>query len=174
MSTDGGVLLYGIGEDEHGAADDPLPDSHLRVLPTGCLRSCRTSISEVPFIEPREYPCADDSSKGYLLVIVPQSARAPHQVTVGGEFRFYGRDAKGKRVLSEGEVARLYRRRDEWNQSREGLLDEAVEPQVSPRWTGLSLRPRLRAPGGPGSGDVGQDRGEARGQGPQSFKRSWG
>jgi len=44
-------------------------------------------------------------------VIVPQSARAPHMVIVKGDNRYYGRDARGNRVLNEGDVARLYERR---------------------------------------------------------------
>lgn len=80
----------------------------------------------MPYIDVREYPCDDDPSKGYLLVLVPQSARAPHQVTVGGDLRFYGRGAKGNRRLTEGDVARLYQRRQEWQQNRDVLLAEAV------------------------------------------------
>jgi hypothetical protein len=110
MSTDGGVLLYGIAEDEHGRPNMPQPIP-LAGAADRIGQIVATSISEVPYIDVREYPCPDEPSKGYLLVIVPQSARAPHQVTVGGDLRFYGRGAKGNRRLTEGEVARLYQRR---------------------------------------------------------------
>jgi hypothetical protein len=85
-----------------------------------------TSITEVPYFLPREYPTADDPTKGYLLVVVPQSSRAPHQVIVGGQYRFYGRSGKANRILNEGDVARLYQRRNEWAQDRDRLLGEAL------------------------------------------------
>jgi hypothetical protein len=46
-----------------------------------------------------------------MAVIVPQSACAPHQVTVKGDRGSTGRDARGNRRLTEGDVARLYARR---------------------------------------------------------------
>jgi hypothetical protein len=60
-------------------------------------------------------------------------------VTVGGEFRFYGRDAKGNRILPEGEVARLYRRPDELSQNREALLTEAIQASSVAQVDGLSF-----------------------------------
>ncbi|MDQ2762999.1 MAG: hypothetical protein M3Y22_05775 [Pseudomonadota bacterium] len=39
---------------------------------------------------------------------------------------FYGRGATGNRRLAEGEIARLYRRREEWEQDREALLTQAI------------------------------------------------
>jgi len=86
-----------------------------------------TSLSEVPFVEVRELPLESDTAKGYLALVVPQSERAPHQVTVGREFRFYGRGPKGNRILNEGEVARLYQRREEWSQDRLELLQTVVQ-----------------------------------------------
>ena len=125
MSTDGGVLLYGIAEDEHDRPTFPQPIP-LAGAADRIGQIVATSISEVPYIDVREYPCADDPSKGYLLVIVPQSARAPHQVTVGGDLRYYGRAAKGNRRLTEGEVARLYLQRQEWTKSLTALLEECI------------------------------------------------
>lgn len=125
MSTDGGVLLYGVAEDEHERPTIPKPIT-LAGAPERVDQIVQTSIMEAPYIDVRGYPTDDDPSVGYLLVIVPQSARAPHQVTVGGDLRFYGRGATGKRRLTEGEIARLYRRRDEWEQDREMLLEQAI------------------------------------------------
>ncbi len=124
MSTDGGALLYGIAEDEHKQPTCPQPISLVGAADR-VAQIVQTSIAEVPYFEPREYQC-DDPSKGYLLLIVPPSPRAPHQVIVGGDLRFYGRGAKGNRILTEGEVARLYQRRHEWEQDRDALLAEAV------------------------------------------------
>src|SRR5690349_12271793 len=94
MTTDGGALLYGVAEDDNERPTIPQP-----IMLAGAAdrigQVVSTSITEVPYIDTREYPCADDPARGYLLVIVPQSARAPHQVTVGSDLRFYGRGAKG-------------------------------------------------------------------------------
>lgn len=83
MSTDGGCLLYGLGEDEEKrlAVEAPfrLADASDHVD-----QIAQTSIVEPPHIEFREYRTDADPSIGYLLVIVPQSARAPHQVISGG------------------------------------------------------------------------------------------
>jgi hypothetical protein len=95
-----------------------------------------TSIAEVPYIDAREYPLADDLSSGYIVVIVPQSPRAPHQVTVGGDLRFYGRGAMGNRRLTEGEVARLYERRESWQVSRDQVLAEVVANAPVPQEMG--------------------------------------
>jgi hypothetical protein len=87
----------------------------------------RTSISEPPEIQVREVPSTDDSSLGYLLVAVPPSPRAPHMVTVGKEYRYYGRGATGNIPLTEGEVARLYGRRQRWEIDRNAMLTKAID-----------------------------------------------
>lgn len=125
ISTEGGTLLYGVGEDDQ--------DRLTRLEPVTLAGAAdrigqivATSISEVPYIETREHPTDADPTKGYISVLVPQSPRAPHQVVVGDDKRYYGRGAKGNRRLGEAEVARLYQRRLEWEQDRDALLQEAV------------------------------------------------
>lgn len=125
MSTDGGVLLYGVGEDDTGAP---------RVLRPFELAGARervdqivtTSIAEPPTVQVRAYPRSEDPSTGYLAIIVPRSPRAPHQVAVRENFRFYGRGATGNRILTEAEVARLYERRRSWEVDRDAYLDRVV------------------------------------------------
>jgi hypothetical protein len=63
-----------------------------------------------------------DDGSGYVIVRVPASALAPHQV----QGIYYGRGDKTKIRLSDAEVARLYRRREEWNQDARELLDRHV------------------------------------------------
>jgi hypothetical protein len=133
MTVDGGSLLYGLGEDEN---------KRLTVLSPIDLNGARervaqivqTSISESPFIRIHALPSEADGSKGYLLVVVPQSPRAPHQVTSVGDMRYYGRGPTGNRILSEGEVAGLYSRRREWEADREELLaaELASAPEPEP------------------------------------------
>jgi hypothetical protein len=134
MTVDGGTLVYGLGEDEDGRLT-VLEPFVLAGAPERVAQIVETSISEPPFIRIQSLPIEGDSSRGYLLVVVPRSARAPHQVTVGGDMRFYGRGAKGNRVLSEGEVAALYARREQWELDREELLEEELRraPEGDPK-----------------------------------------
>ena len=126
MATDGGVLLYGIAEDEHRVPSLPAPIA-LPGAPERVSEIVSTSIAEVPFIDVRAFPLSDDPSRGFLAVVVPQSARAPHMVIVKGDNRFYGRGASGNRILNEGDVARLYERRQGWEIDRFKVLDEAID-----------------------------------------------
>jgi hypothetical protein len=126
MSTDGGVLVYGLGEDQNDrlTVTKPFP---LAGVADRVAQIVETSIAEPPFIEARPLELPTDPSRGYLLVVVPQSARAPHQVIVGGDLRFYGRGARGNRILTEAEVARLYRRRERWELDANSLLEAEIE-----------------------------------------------
>jgi hypothetical protein len=125
MSTAGGTLLYGVGEDE----DDRLTVRAPLELAGAADRVAlivQTSIAEVPHIEFRTYELPDDPTQGYLVVVVPPSPRAPHQVTVRDDGRFYGRGAKGNRRLTEQEVALLYARRQRQEINLDARLDEVI------------------------------------------------
>lgn len=126
MTVDGGVLLYGVAED-----DEKRPTILSPIKLVGAAdrvgQIVATSIQEVPHVEIREYPDPDNAERGCLVVVVPASPRAPHQVTVGGDMRYYGRGAKGNRILAEGEVARLYERREAWATDRDHLLDAVID-----------------------------------------------
>lgn len=125
MTPDGGTLLYGVGEDDHGRPSRPAP-FELDGMRERIDQIVATSILEPPTIVVTERPLSDDPSRGYLVVNVPQSARAPHQVVVGGDLRFYGRGATGNRRLTEPEVAALYARRKQWEVDRDRLLADVV------------------------------------------------
>jgi hypothetical protein len=151
ISTDGGALLYGIAEDEHERPTVPKP-----IPLAGAVERIdqivSTSLAEVPQTIPHPHPCPDDPALGYLLLIVPPSPRAPHQVTVGGNLRFYGRGLKGNRILTEGDVARLYERRRRWAVDAEQLLEEAVAASEMPEHQGMGyvhafVRPVVLDPG---------------------------
>jgi hypothetical protein len=144
MAVDGGVLLYGLGEDKH---------KRLTVLAPIALEGARervaqiveTSISEPPFIRVHALPTEVDAAKGYLVVVVPQSERAPHQVISGADMRYYGRGATGNRRLSEADVAALYTRRKQWEADRDELLERelssAPEPDPSLGYMAAYARP---------------------------------
>lgn len=126
MANDGGILLYGIGEDEHGRPTVPNPIG-LSGAAERVDQIVRSSISEPPTIELHSIPAEAHPGVGYLVLAVPPSARAPHMVIVGEENRYYGRSATGNVRLTEGEVARLYQRRQRWEIDREALLEEAID-----------------------------------------------
>lgn len=112
MTVDGGQLLYGVGEDADGQLT-VLSPINLAGARERVDQVAQTSITESPFIEIETFEC-DSPGRGYVLITVPQSPRAPHQVTVGKNLRFYGRGDVGNRVLAEGDIARLYVRRERW------------------------------------------------------------
>lgn len=142
MTVDGGSLLYGLGEDSNQRLTVLAPIA-LKGAPERVAQIVETSIYEPPSIRVQALPLETDESKGFLLVVVPQSARAPHQVISGDDLRFYGRGAKGNRILSEREVADLYTRREAWGVDRELLLDTEISnaPPADPR---LGVRHGLR------------------------------
>jgi hypothetical protein len=122
MTVDGGTLVYGVSEDKHGAATVLSPIA-LKGAAEKIDQIVQTSIAPPPAIRVQAHPKSDDASQGYLTVHVPASPLAPHQVTVGGDGRFYGRGATGNRRLAEAEIARLYERRQKWSVDRDALLD---------------------------------------------------
>lgn len=121
MANDGGVIIYGIGEDENGQITRLTPLS-LDGQAEKINAIVRSSITESPVIHISTIPTGENPALGYIVVQIPPSERAPHMVVVKGEHRFYGRTATGNTPLSEGEVARLYARRHHNEVDREALL----------------------------------------------------
>ena len=166
MSTAGGSILYGVGEDANERLTVRNPIS-LTGAADRIAQVVQTSISEVPHVDFRSYALPDDPASGYLLVVVPPSPRAPHQVTVGDDRRFYGRGARGNRRLSEQEVALLYAQRQSREVDREARLGKSSRASLmspSPTTRGLYThsrsrysstrgygRPRRRTQGDPGA-----------------------
>lgn len=125
MATDGGCLVYGVGEGDNGQPRLLAP-FQLAGAAERIDQVAQHSISPRPRIDFITLRCADDPALGYLIAVIRTSALAPHQVTVGGDRRFYGRCDTGNRRLSEAEVERLYERRQRQNVDREKLLDECI------------------------------------------------
>lgn len=125
MTTDGGSLVYGVGEDA---------DERPRVLaPIELVGAAERidqivqhSISGSPRVDFVHLRLPEDDQRGYLIVLIPPSPEAPHQVQVGDDRRFYGRSDTGNRRLSEEEIARLYERRRSQQVNREQLLAECI------------------------------------------------
>lgn len=146
MTTAGGTLIYGLDEDENQRLTvlAPLKD------PEGAAERVdavvQSSISEPPYVEISSLHKEDVPGSGYLVVHVPQSPRAPHQVQVKGEMRYYGRGATGNRILGEDEVARLYRQRQEYEAGAEDKLAELLSVSPHPPQDGLGYLHVVVAP----------------------------
>jgi hypothetical protein len=126
MANDGGVIIYGIGEDENKRLTILNPIS-LAGQPERIDAIVRSSIAEPPQIHITTIPTVNNISVGYLIILIPPSERAPHMVIVNGDHRFYGRTATGNAPLNEGEVARLYARREKTEIDRDQLLENEIE-----------------------------------------------
>ena len=72
------------------------------------------------------FPLDPGHAIGFLVVSVPASMNAPHQVTAKGQHRFYGGGPGGNTILSQGEIDRLYARRGKWVEEGSAFLDSAI------------------------------------------------
>lgn len=125
MTVDGGVLLYGVGGGDPTRPTKACP-FELAGVAERIDQVAQTGIAEPPQIEIRDFASEQESGKGYLAVVIPPSPRAPHMLILDGDNRYWGRGQTGNRILREGEVARLYERRERWELDRAALLDRAV------------------------------------------------
>jgi hypothetical protein len=107
MAIDGGFLLIGLAEDKETGAFSLAPQ------PTANLRERVESVAATAIDPPLDVrvtriPAGDQGPGreplGYLLIEVPPSPRAPHQVN----FVYYGRGETSNRRLSDAEVKRLH------------------------------------------------------------------
>lgn len=135
MATDGGVIIYGVRENK---ATNTFTSKPIE------LAGVKDRISEILTSNLRERVEFDvsllamdgDPSKGFVVVDVPASPRAPHMVEVKGEYRYYGRVPGGNKELTEAEVARLYDRREESERQARRSLDDAIaEAPIPPEAT---------------------------------------
>lgn len=113
MSTDGGVIIVGLDEDANKRLTVPTPFA-LAGVEERIAAIVGSGVAEAPYIDIRPLPL--DNGTGYMLIHVPMSPRAPHQVIAKGkaEGRFYGRYGSLNRILNEADIARLYERRQRW------------------------------------------------------------
>ena len=123
LSVDGGVLIYGVEEDKGTQTFTPYPielagqaeriDSVVRSYAGGELGF---SVTTLPDADPA------NAGRGYIVVHVPESPLAPHVVEGYGMF---GRGATGNRLLTQGDVDRLYARRRAWEVRAKDRIDAA-------------------------------------------------
>lgn len=125
MANDGGMIIYGIGE-ENGQLKNLTPIDLVGV-PEKLDQIARFCLQPALNINISVIVSEVDPLKGYIVVIIPPSSFAPHQVTVKQENRFYGRSSRGNIPLTEGDIARLYQRRLAGEKNRDQILQEAIK-----------------------------------------------
>ncbi|WP_245721079.1 AlbA family DNA-binding domain-containing protein [Nocardia pseudovaccinii] len=103
FALDGGIIIIGIDEDTTPPSLWPVD---LDGLAERIESIAATAVREGVRIRSTPIPASEGAGKGYLVVHVPQSPRAPHMA--GG--RYYGRGDKQNRVLDHAEVLRLHER----------------------------------------------------------------
>ena len=114
MSIDGGTLLFGVAED-HNQHLTQLTPIDLAGGKERVANIIQTSIAEPPEVFIQAIPTSTNPAKGYLVIAIPPSPRAPHMVIIGNGNQYYGRGAAGNVPLTESGVTRLYERRQRWN-----------------------------------------------------------
>jgi hypothetical protein len=120
LSVDGGTLIVGLDED--APEGNPLHPVELSGLAERVEQVAHTRVHPPLLVDSTPVRSAADGAKGYLVVHVPASALAPHQV----EGIYYGRGDKTKRRLTDPEVERLFERRKSWSANAFALLDQLM------------------------------------------------
>lgn len=103
LAVDGGVIIIGVAEDKSHQEFTCAPQP-LKGLRDAVDAKALTALSPSLRVTSKELHRGDGT--GYLVVVVPQSPRAPHMV----EGRYYGRGESSTRSLADGEVRRLWSR----------------------------------------------------------------
>ena len=127
MSVNGGLIAIGIAEvnGSRQLAPKPGPLSGLRE------RVSQIGLSRVDpplYVQTIELPDSDSGDSGYLLIVVPPSPNAPHQV----EGRYRGRSDTTNYVLSDADVRRIQAQRQRARPNIDEVLDDAVRRDPSP------------------------------------------
>lgn len=104
FALDGGTILIGVDEDTSPPRLWPVP---VEGLAERIEQVARMRVDEAVQIRTTVIDSVSIPGHGYVVVHVPQSARAPHMA----DGRYYGRGDKTNRVLPNTEVVRLLDRR---------------------------------------------------------------
>lgn len=122
FAIDGGSLLVGIGENK--------VDRRFYLDPqdlSGALEKIENiaalKVDPPLTVVPREIPSVAQNGRGYLVVDVPPSPKAPHMV----DGKYYGRGERTRISLSDPEVRRLHARRETDSKFAARLLDEEIQ-----------------------------------------------
>lgn len=132
MTVDGGVIIYGVGENKAAASFFSAP-LQLQGAVERISQPIESNVKERPDFTARPLPIDGKPGEGYVVVECPASVRAPHMVEIKDEYRFYGRSPGGNRKLTELEVEQLYERRRRVEEEGRRTLDEAIAGGTSQR-----------------------------------------
>lgn len=131
FAVDGGTLIIGLDEKEPGGS--PLTPVDLSKVTPERIEQVASMKVDPPLTVECAVLEAAAAGSGYVLVHVPSSPLAPHQV----EGKYLGRGDKTKRYLSDAEVALLIRRRDQWTAGAQQILTEFMAADPFPAGTGV-------------------------------------
>jgi hypothetical protein len=120
LAVDGGSLYIGV--DEKAPGGDPLRPQPLAGLRERVDQVGRSRANPPLFVESHEIPADGRPGYGYLEVVVRASADAPHQV----EGVYFGRSDTGKCRLSDQQVERLMRGREQQRHRAEDALQALI------------------------------------------------
>lgn len=125
MTVDGGVILYGVGEDKQAASFFGAP-IQLHGAVERISQTIESNVKERPDFKATPLPIDRKPGEGYVVVEVPPSVRSPHMVEVKDEYRFYGRSPGGNRKLTQHDIGQLYERRRRVEEEGRRALDESI------------------------------------------------
>jgi hypothetical protein len=129
LTVDGGVIIYGVREDR-STQNFSLSTINLSGARERVASIVGSRIDGSPYIETFSIDDGTASGSGYLVIHVPESPMAPHMVGGAG---FFGRFDTVTRMLTAGEVDRLYQRRAKWDEDRSLFVADAIaDSQLTP------------------------------------------
>ncbi|MFI2652531.1 helix-turn-helix domain-containing protein [Micromonospora fulviviridis] len=108
LAVDGGTLVIGVEEDKPTGRAAALTPVELAGQVERIRQVCTARIDPPLGITVTDLPNPEDPTTGLIIIDVPPSPFAPHQV----DGRYLGRADRTVRVLSDAEVFRLYRLRE--------------------------------------------------------------
>jgi hypothetical protein len=103
----GGHLIYGVREDKAQHRFHPVEMDLPAHIELTVVQVARTRIRPELDVIPHVLGRPDDGSRGFLVIEIPESAMAPHEVNG----TYYGRSEVGKVVLTDTEVEEQILRR---------------------------------------------------------------
>jgi hypothetical protein len=124
FAVEGGLYIVGV---------DEKPAIHLVPQPLAGLKErignvAKDAVHPALRIDTHEILAAGSITDGYLVVIIPPSADAPHQA----DYRYWGRSAAGKVELRNEEVERIRAERKVVRQEIDSYLEAAVAADPVP------------------------------------------
>ena len=131
FAVDGGTIVVGL--DETAPEGNPLHPVELDGLAEHIEQISHTRVHPPLLIDCTPVPAGEQASPGtgYLIVHIPASPQAPHQV----DGVYYGRGDKTNRRMSDPEVERLFQRRATWNEGIQQRLRELMAFREADRVT---------------------------------------